>query len=93
MANRTKPILVVKFPYYYSMQMVEESKKALYSMEGLKDDYHIIVASTEQKELTFESSHPDEQMKVTFKEFKKFKTIIENEENLRTNGESSEPEQ
>jgi len=92
MANKLKPILVIRLPLAMSMAEVAACTSSLHNMPGLTDDYHIIVANTHQATAVFEVSCQDDVTGVHLKQFKQFKTIIENGKN-GTDSKSGKSEQ
>jgi len=39
----SKPIFIVRFPGYWKTSQVQESRKAIYTMKALNEDYHVLV--------------------------------------------------
>lgn len=39
----SKPIFIVRFPGYWTNNQVNSSRKAIYEMKELNEDYHILV--------------------------------------------------
>ena len=46
----SKPIFIVRFPGYWTNNQVVESRKAIYEMKELNEDYHILVLQDNEVE-------------------------------------------
>lgn len=46
----SKPIFIVRFPGYWTNTQVVESRKAIYEMKDLNEDYHILVLQDNEVE-------------------------------------------
>lgn len=46
----SKPIFIVRFPGYWTNNQVVESRKAIYEMKDLNEDYHILVLQDNEVE-------------------------------------------
>ena len=45
-----KPIFIIRFPGYWTINQVEVSREAIYKMKDLNEDYHVMVLQDNEVE-------------------------------------------
>ena len=62
----SKPIFIVRFPGHWKSKQIQVSRKAIYDMKELKEDYHVLVLQDNEIESTrfecFNSPHEPEKL-------------------------------
>tara|TARA_B110000211_G_scaffold73540_1_gene85566 strand:- start:77 stop:355 length:279 start_codon:yes stop_codon:yes gene_type:complete len=48
----SKPIFVIRFPGYWRLNQVQESRKAIHNMKELSEEYHILILQDNEIETT-----------------------------------------
>ena len=62
----SKPIFVIRFPGHWKSKQIQASRKAIYDMKELNEDYHVLVLQDNEIESTrfecFNSPHEPEKI-------------------------------